>query len=86
QGAGQLGGYDPETDVDCCEGFVLRSAGGFYTNNDRLPVARNEFDSLAKLVRAKHVKTDVHWTKNWQPAQLMNYHTHGWSAYQYLSQ
>ena len=84
-GPGQLGGYDPSTGAPCCEGFVVRNAASFATNAGLLPVAANEFDSLFKLVRARHVKTDVHWTKTWTPATLSNYARYGWHAYQYLS-
>ena len=44
-----------------------------------------EFDNLFKLVRAKHVKTDTHWSKIWQPARLMDYQKYGWDAYAYRS-
>jgi hypothetical protein len=67
---GQLGGYDPITGFSCCEGFVVRHAGEFKVNEGHLPVDANEFDSLFKLVRKKHVKTDEHWTKNWKRAKL----------------
>jgi len=50
-----------------------------------LPVQPNEFDNLFKLVRAKHVKTDVHWTKTWQTATLIDYDKYGWHGYQYQS-
>ena len=55
------------------------------TNNGDLPVQPNEFDNLFKLVRAKHVKTDVHWTKTWQPTTLIDYDKYGWHGYQYQS-
>ncbi len=84
QTEGLLGGYDPETAAPCCEGFVIRNAAAFKTNNDILPVAENEFDSLFKLVREKHVKTDVHWTKNWKPAKLIDYQKYKWYGYEYL--
>lgn len=38
-----------------------------------------------KLVRAKHVKTDVHWTKTWKEAKLKNYSTYKWNSYEYLN-
>lgn len=45
------------------EGFVLRVA-------DEFPIS--EFDqNVAKFVRANHVQTDEHWTKNWKQAQLV---------------
>ena len=80
--AGLLGGYDPKTGEACSEGFVVRNRDGFATNNGDLPVQSNEFDNLFKLVRAKHVKTDVHWTKTWQPAQLIDYDKYHWQAWQ----
>lgn len=82
---GLLGGYDPQNEKSCSEGFVIRDAGGFKTNSGRLAVAENEFDSLFKLVRKSHVKTDVHWTKTWKPAQLTDYNKYNWYGYNYLS-
>jgi hypothetical protein len=67
---GQLEGYDSETGKPCCEGLVIRSAGRYKINEGHLPVDANEFDSLFKLVRKKHVRTDEHWTKNWKRAKL----------------
>ena len=81
--AGLLGGFDPQTQAPCSEGFVIRNRDGFYTNNGDLPVQPNEFDNLFKLVRAKHVKTDVHWTKTWQPAVLTDYERYGWQSWQF---
>ena len=46
----------PETGEACSEGFVIRNAADFATNNGNLSVQSNEFDNLFKLVRAKHVK------------------------------
>ncbi len=83
---GTLGGYDPHSGAPCCEGFVVRDANGFPTNSGRLPVASNEFDSLFKLVRKSHVKTDVHWTKNWKPASLIDYGKHKWYGYEFTQQ
>ena len=83
--AGALGGYDPASGAPCCEGFVIRNRDGYLTNNGDLPVAANEFDNLCKLVRAKHVKTDTHWSKTWQPARLIDYQKYGWDAYAYRS-
>ena len=65
--AGALGGYDPASGAPCCEGFVIRNRDSYLTNNGDLPVAANEFDNLCKLVRAKHVKTDTHWSKTGSP-------------------
>lgn len=84
--AGQLGGYDPATGKACSEGFVIRNEVGFPTNAGTLPVASNEFDSLFKLVRQSHVQTDVHWTKTWKPASLIDYEKYKWFAYQYLDE
>ena len=45
-----------------CEGFVIRSV-------DRFPAS--EFaTNVGKYVRANHVQTDEHWTRNWQPCAL----------------
>jgi len=82
---GKLTGYNAFTNQAACEGFVIRNARGFKTNEGLLPVAENEFDSLFKLVRAGHVQNDVHWTKNWKTAKLIDYGKHKWDAYQYLS-
>ncbi len=82
--SGLLGGYDPETDQPCSEGFVIRNKDGFETNNGDLSVEKNEFDNLFKLVRASHVQTDIHWTKNWKPAKLVDYNKYKWYGYEYL--
>lgn len=82
---GLLGGYDLETNQACSEGFVIRNAAGFRTNNGILPVASNEFDNLFKLVRRSHVKTDVHWTKTWKPASLVNYEKYKWFGYEFTN-
>ena len=82
---GLLGGYDPAINNPCSEGFVIRNAFSFKTNEGDLPVAQNEFDHLFKLVRAGHVKTDIHWSKNWKPASLINYEKYKWYGYEYLS-
>lgn len=50
----QLGG--------ACEGVVCRTAEGFETADFS--------DKLLKYVRKNHVKTDEHWTRNWQRAKL----------------
>ncbi len=81
--SGKLGGYDPTNGKACCEGFVIRNAASFLTNNGDLLVQSNEFDNLFKLVRASHVQTDVHWTKTWKPAKLTNYHTYKWYGYEF---
>ena len=82
---GLLGGYDPETKKACSEGFVIRNSKSFKTNQGRLIVAPNEFNNLFKLVRPSHVKTDVHWTKTWKSATLMDYQRYNWLNYSYLS-
>ncbi len=82
---GRLGGYDPVTNKECSEGFVIRNIEGFKTNSGVIPVAKNEFNNLFKIVRKSHVKTDVHWTKNWKTATLENYEKYKWYAYEYLS-
>lgn len=83
--SGLLGGYDPENGKDCSEGFVVRNKNAFKTNEGSIPVASNEFNNLFKLVRKSHVKTDVHWTKTWKPAPLLDYSKHRWFGYEYLS-
>jgi RNA ligase len=50
----QLGG--------ACEGVVCRTAAGFETAQFS--------DNVLKYVRKNHVKTDEHWTRNWQRAKL----------------
>jgi RNA ligase len=50
----QLGG--------ACEGVVCRTSEGFETAVFS--------DKLLKYVRKNHVKTDEHWTRNWQRAKL----------------
>lgn len=83
---GLLGGFDPDTKQPCSEGFVIRNANSFKTNEGPIPVAINEFNNLFKLVRPRHVKTDVHWTKTWRPAKLTDYRKYHWFAYEYLSE
>ena len=68
---GALGGIDPTTGLPVCEGFVVRMANAYKINEGILPVASNEFDSLFKIVREKHVKTATHWTKTWKKAKLI---------------
>jgi len=83
--SGLLGGFDPNTNQTCSEGFVIRNKDAFKTNNGDLAVESNEFDNLFKLVRKSHVKTDVHWTKNWKPARLIDYQKYGWYNYEFLN-
>lgn len=80
---GLLGGYDPETEKPCSEGFVIRNKDSFATNEGSIPVAQNEFNNLFKLVRKAHVKTDIHWTQNWKPATLIDYQKYKWYGYDY---
>lgn len=82
--SGCLGGYDPTTGEECSEGFVVRNASAYLTNQGSIKVAPNEFNNLFKIVRKDHVKTDTHWTKQWKPAQLANYEKYNWHTYSYL--
>lgn len=79
--SGLLGGFDPLTQKACSEGFVIRNADSFKTNDGIIPVANNEFNNLFKIVREKHVKTDEHWTKTWKAATLINEEKYGWYGY-----
>lgn len=83
--AGLLGGFDPKTNEKCSEGFVIRNSESYKTNEGEIEVASNEFNNLFKLVRESHVKTDVHWTKTWQPSPLTTYAKYKWYGYEYLS-
>ncbi|TAJ12036.1 2'-5' RNA ligase [Marinilabiliaceae bacterium JC017] len=82
---GILGGYDPLTGNDCSEGLVIRNINGFGTNEGVIPVAANEFNNLFKIVRKSHVKTDIHWTRNWKPATLNNYSKYKWFGYEFMT-
>ena len=44
------------------EGVVLRLARGFPESEFR--------DSVCKSVRAEHVQSDEHWTRNWRPCKI----------------
>ena len=81
---GLLGGYDIDSGIDASEGFVIRNKGEYTTNGGILPVANNEFNNLFKLVRKSHVKTDVHWSKTWEKAKLVDYQKYQWHRYEYL--
>ena len=81
---GRLGGYDPATELPASEGFVIRNAADYLANDGPLPVAANEFGQVMKLVRAGHVKTDVHWTKDWRAAALVDYARFGWLGYSFV--
>ncbi|CAA6821504.1 MAG: FIG00850486: hypothetical protein [uncultured Sulfurovum sp.] len=83
--SGLLGGYNPLTQQPASEGFVVRNANEFKSNDGILKVAPNEFNNLFKVVREGHVQTDEHWTKNWKPAKLAEYYKHGWYGYAHLS-
>jgi len=83
--SGLLGGYDAFTKEPASEGFVVRNADEFKTNDGILKVAENEFNNLFKVVRKGHVQTDEHWTKNWKPATLKDYYKYGWYGYEHLS-
>lgn len=48
---------------DTCEGFVVRKVG-------LIGYEWSYFGSVAKYVRADHVQTDQHWSKNWRKAEL----------------
>ena len=82
--AGLLGGYDPETGKATSEGFVIRNADGYTTTGGEIEVCNNEFNNLFKLVRQSHVKTDVHWTKTWKPATLIDYGKYNWLGYEFM--
>jgi hypothetical protein len=82
--SGSLGGYDPISNTPCCEGLVIRCANEYSVNSGMINVEWNEFDSLFKLVRKKHVKTDQHWTKTWKPTKLTNYSKYKWDQFFYL--
>ncbi len=45
-----------------CEGFVFRNAADFAVDDFKY--------NVLKYVRANHVKTDEHWTRNWHRAKL----------------
>ncbi len=81
--SGMLGGYDPISNNACSEGFVIRNSESFKTNEGEIDVAPNEFNNLFKLVRAAHVKTDVHWTKTWKAASLKDYAKYKWFGYEH---
>ncbi len=82
---GLLGGYDPTTNKQCSEGFVIRNSDSYKTNEGEIKVSSNEFNNLFKLVRKSHVKTDVNWTKTWKASPLTNYSKYSWYGYEYLN-
>jgi len=64
-GGSHFGSYDTATEKPCImEGIVTRKRGEFLNEN----FAENVF----KYVRENHVKTDVHWTRNWKRATLVH--------------
>lgn len=81
---GKLGGFYTITGEKCSEGFVIRNSASFKTNEGCISVANNEFNNLFKIVRKSHVKSDLHWTKSWKPAKLINYSKYKWFGYEYL--
>lgn len=81
---GSLGGFDWVKDKIASEGFVIRNAEGFETNGGVLSVEYNEFNNLFKIVRAGHVGTDEHWTKNWKQASLIDYTKYNWHSYEFM--
>jgi hypothetical protein len=83
--SGLLGGYNPTDNQAASEGFVVRNANEFKSNDGILKVAPNEFNNLFKVVRKGHVQTDEHWTKHWKPAKLAEYYKYGWYGYAHLS-
>lgn len=44
------------------EGFVIQTVDGFYDSKFST--------NVAKYVRAGHVQTDQHWSRNWRPCKL----------------
>lgn len=65
QGSGAFDPYDVATQKPTTmEGIVTRNADGYFTD----AFAQNVF----KYVRKGHVKTDEHWTRNWQRATLVS--------------
>ncbi|BAV09937.1 RNA ligase [Filimonas lacunae] len=65
QGSGMLMPFDAASGVPVTmEGIVTRNAEGYAMED----FACNVF----KYVRKGHVKTDVHWTRNWKRASLKN--------------
>ena len=64
-GSSKFGSYDVDTGEDCTmEGIVTRNINSYL---------KDEFsENVFKYVRAKHVKTDIHWSRNWKRAPLKN--------------
>lgn len=67
----RLDGFDIFTGVAQMEGCVIRNADSF---NELVPGDHDRFNgNLMKWVRANHVTTGEHWTKNWRKATLITY-------------
>ncbi len=82
---GKLWWVDCITKKPCSEWFVIRNADSFRTNQWTIKTNSNEFNNLFKLVREAHVKTEIHWSKTWKPAKLVDYEKHKWYGYEYLN-
>ncbi len=80
---GMLGGYEYKSQQPACEGLVVRNAQGFKQAGNFLPKEERAFDQLFKLVRPSHVKTEVHWTKTWKSASIINCEKYKWYHYNY---
>jgi len=82
--SGLLGGIDLITGLPASEGFVVNGIDGGASNSGIIPVQSNEFNTLFKVVREGHVKTDEHWTENWTPGALIDCEKYKWYGYEYL--
>lgn len=56
-------GYDVITGEEIMEGVVVRKTNSFMNSDSK--------KNLLKYVRAGHVKTDEHWTRNWKKCKLI---------------
>ncbi|WP_040690889.1 RNA ligase family protein [Providencia burhodogranariea] len=66
----QFIGHDTQTHQSCCmEGIVTRDSKRFLVDDFMAHVF--------KYVRKNHVKTDIHWKRNWQRAKLAFEHQGG---------
>jgi RNA ligase len=59
---GELEQFIQDSMTPAKEGFVVRTQEAFFDHTI--------FSNVAKYVRAGHVQTDEHWTRNWQKASL----------------
>lgn len=67
----RLDGFDIFTGVEQMEGCVIRNADSF---EELVPGDYDRFNgNLMKWVRADHVTTGEHWTKNWRKATLIQH-------------